>query len=177
MAGAGARLARHTGRCNVHHVCEARLHTPLIGFSLSSNRDVWGVAFVLGRFKRFLWQGDDHRAAISPDPQAGAVSVTCDHTSITVHQADGRSGSLNWDDIGSVTVAITANEMSDDVFWLLLSRDRARFLAVPLCAVGERELLLAMQIRLRGFDNDAVIEAMTSTATEHYVVWEAPALQ
>ena len=101
--------------------------------------------------------------------------MTCDHTTITLHQPDGQSGSLAWDDIGSVTVAITANEVSDDVFWLILSRDRSRFLAVPLCAVGERELLLAMQIRLRGFDNDAVITAMTSTDTEHYVVWEAPA--
>lgn len=129
---------------------------------------------MLRRLKRFLsWTGD--RAPISPDPQPGAVSVTCDHTTITLYQPDGRSGTLDWDDIGSVTVAITANVVSDDVFWLILSRDRSRFLAVPLCAVGERELLMAMQIRLRGFDNDAVINAMTSTETEHYVVWEMPA--
>ncbi len=129
---------------------------------------------MLRRLKRILALTGE-RSLVSPEPHPGAVSVTCDHTTITLHQPDGRSGSLDWDDIGSVTVAITANEISDDVFWLILSRDRSRFLAVPLCAVGERELLLAMQIRLRGFDNDAVITAMTSTDTEHYVVWEAPA--
>lgn len=111
---------------------------------------------------------------ISPDPQPGAISVTFDHSAITLHQPDGRRGSLQWDNLGSVTVAVTAVEVSDDVFWLLLSRDRSRFLAVPLCAVGERELVLAMQLRLRGFNNDAVINAMTSTETEHFVVWEAP---
>jgi hypothetical protein len=128
---------------------------------------------VLRSLKKFLAMGDES-PAISPDPQPGAVSVTFDHSIITLHQPDGRSGSLKWDDIGSVTVAITAAEANDDVFWLLLSRDRARFLTVPLCAVGEREFLLAMQLRLHGFDNDAVITAMTSTITEHYVVWEAP---
>lgn len=128
---------------------------------------------MLRKLKRMLAHRDDS-AVVSPDPHPGAVSVTCDHAAITLHQPDGRSGSMIWDDIGSVTVAITANDVSDDVFWLILSRDRSRFLAVPLCAVGERELLLAMQIRLRSFDNDAVIRAMTSTDTEHYVVWEAP---
>ncbi len=129
---------------------------------------------MLRRLKRILALTDDS-PTISPEPHPGAVSVTCDHAAITLHQPDGRSGAIAWEDIGSVTVAITANEASDDVFWLILSRDRSRFLAVPLCAVGERELLLAMQIRLRGFDNDAVITAMTSTDTEHFVVWEAPA--
>lgn len=129
---------------------------------------------VLRRLKRLLaFEGD--RPAISPDPQPGAISVTFDHDAITLHQPDGLRGAMAWDNLGSVTVAITAGEVNDDVFWLLLSRDRAHFLAVPLCAVGERELLLAMQLRLRGFDNDAVITAMTSTETEHFVVWEAPA--
>jgi hypothetical protein len=128
---------------------------------------------VLSKLRRML--AHKHESlAVSPDPHPDAVSVTCDHSAITLHQPDGRSGSILWDDIGSVTVAITANDVTDDVFWLILSRDRSRFLAVPLCAVGERELLLAMQIRLRGFDNDGVIAAMTSTDTEHYVVWEAP---
>ena len=50
-----------------------------------------------------------------PEPQPGAVSVTFDHATITLHQPDGRCGSLDWDDIGSVTVAMTANDVSDDV--------------------------------------------------------------
>ncbi len=102
------------------------------------------------------------------------MTVTFDHQAVTLHQPDGRRGTITWDELGSVTVATTDCDVSDDVFWLLLSHDRSRFLAVPLCAVGERELLLAMQLRLRDFDNDAVIAAMTSIETEHFVVWQAP---
>lgn len=122
-----------------------------------------------------LFASREMPSALVPEAQSGAVSITFDHKSISLHQPDGRSGgAIDWDEIGSVTVVITAAEANDDVFWLILSRDRGRFLAVPLCAAGERELLLAMQLRLAGFDNDAVINAMTSTRTEHYVVWQAP---
>jgi hypothetical protein len=127
---------------------------------------------VLKRLKRLLALEDD-RPAISPDPVPGAMTVTFDHSTITLHQPDGRRGAILWDELGSVTVATTDCDISDDVFWLLLSHDRSRFLAVPLCAVGERELLMAMQLRLRNFDNDAVIAAMTSVETDHFVVWQA----
>lgn len=112
---------------------------------------------------------------VCPEPQPGCVSVTFDSSAIRLYQPDGQSGTMSWDNLGSVTVAITGEvDCCDDVFWLLLSRDRSQYLAVPISAVGERELLMAMQIRLSNFDNDAVITAMTSTETEHYTVWEAP---
>lgn len=130
---------------------------------------------MLDKLKRYLAGGSD-RPVISPDPQPGTTSVTFDHRTIRLHQPDGRAGSIDWDDLGSVTVAVTEGDVSDDVFWLLLSRDRARFLTVPLCAVGEREFFLAMQLRLTSFDNDAVIRAMTSLETEHFTVWQAPEL-
>lgn len=127
---------------------------------------------MLNRLKRYLSFGGD-RPVISPDPQPGATSVTFDHRAVTLHQPDGRRGAIEWGDLGSVTVAVTEGDVSDDVFWLLLSRDRSRFLTVPLRAVGEREFFLAMQLRLSGFDNDAVIRAMTSLETEHFTVWQA----
>lgn len=127
---------------------------------------------MLKRLKRLLAL-EEHRPAISPEPVPGALSVTFDNRAITLHQPDGRTGAITWDELGSVTVATTDCEISDDVFWLLLSHDRSRFLAVPLRAVGEQELLMVMQLRLRGFDNDAVIAAMTCVETEHFVVWQA----
>lgn len=132
---------------------------------------------MLKHLKRLLALEDrsswDQTHGSEPMP-LGTMSVTFDHAEITLHQPDGRRGAIGWDELGSVTVATTDCEVSDDVFWLLLSHDRSRFLVVPLCAAGERELLLAMQIRLRDFNNDAVIAAMTSVATEHFLVWQAP---
>ena len=130
---------------------------------------------MLGKLRRLLSGGQGDQP-ISPPPRPGCTSVVFDTGKILLYQADGRCGSISWDDLGSVTVATTADsDIGADVFWLLLSKDRSQFLAVPLGAVGEQDLLLAMQLRLRGFNNEAVIEAMTSTATEHYVVWEAMA--
>jgi hypothetical protein len=132
---------------------------------------------VLGRLRRLMGRADDGHDVGRPlntGPTPGCTSVVFDSGKILLYQADGRCGSISWSELGSVIVATTEDgPTSPDLFWLLLSKNRERFLAVPIGAVGEQDLLLAMQMRLRDFRNEAVIEAMASTATAHYVAWEA----
>lgn len=128
---------------------------------------------MLARLRRLLAGREAVKAPGKP-PSPGSTAVAFDTGRILLYQSDGRCGSIKWDDLGSVTLATMADsDIGADAFWLLLNRDRSQFLAVPVGADGEQDLLLAMQLRLRGFDNEAVIEAMTSTETEHFAVWDA----
>lgn len=128
---------------------------------------------MLGRLLR-LFAGDDLAAQMRTGPTPGQTSVVFDTGKILLYQADGQCGSMDWDDLGSVIVA-TSDEgpLTPDLFWLLLSKKRDRFLAVPIGAAGEQDLLLAMQMRLRDFRNEVVIDAMASVETAHFVAWEA----
>lgn len=130
---------------------------------------------MLGKIRNLFARDDDGRP-LRPGPTPGCTSVVFDHGKILLYQADGRCGSLDWSELGSVIVATNEDSLEmPDLFWLLLSRNRERFLAVPIGAAGEQDLLLAMQMRLRNFDNEAVIEAMASTQTAHYLAWQAEA--
>ncbi len=59
-----------------------------------------------------------------------------------------------------------------DVFWLLLTKDMSSGCIIPQGAAGENKLLEAMQKRLSGFNNEALIEAMGSTDNGRFLIWE-----
>jgi hypothetical protein len=59
------------------------------------------------------------------------------------------------------------------LFWLLLGGDRRRPLLVPMGVPGEHDLVQAMQARLDGFDNMAVVEAMSAKGRVGFKVWNA----
>ncbi len=106
--------------------------------------------------------------------QKSDVRVTHDDETIVL----GRSGvpdvRLAWAEIVSVGL-VSGDTLSDppELFWLLHGRDRRRTLLVPMGAPGEHELVHAMQERLAGFDNMAVIEAMSATGSVGFKVWDA----
>jgi hypothetical protein len=101
------------------------------------------------------------------------VRVVHDDKTIVVRQPDGTTEQLAWSDLGSVSVLTTdAGPDEDDLYWVLTHRDGRRGPVVPMDAVGEHELLKAMQRRLAGFDNMAVVEAMGSTRNASFVIWE-----
>jgi hypothetical protein len=56
----------------------------------------------------------------------------------------------------------------DDTFWML--RTRQRLHSLPWSAEGADKLLALLQT-LPGFDNDAVIEASTSTEEAAFLAW------
>ena len=59
----------------------------------------------------------------------------------------------------------------DDVFFILMGKDQQSGCVVPQGAAGESELFSALQSRLAGFDNEKVIEAMSSTGNNSFMIW------
>jgi hypothetical protein len=101
------------------------------------------------------------------------VEVRYDDKTITVRRADGTQEQINWSDLAAVSIVTTdAGPFAADLFWVLTDRLGRRGATVPLDAEGEHELLKAMQGRLHGFDNMAVVEAMGSVANASFVVWD-----
>ena len=115
-----------------------------------------------------------------PLPQRRATSpvrVAHDDKVIIVDDGTGRTTTLAWADLGTVTVLTTdAGPFEIDLFWILTDRDGRISVTVPMDAHGEHALLLSMQARLAGFDNMAVIEAMSSTGGAMFQIWPAEEL-
>ena len=107
------------------------------------------------------------RVPVSP------VHVAQDEKTIVVRQPDGKLETILWSDIGGVSIVTTdAGPYAEDLYWVLEHRDGRRGPVVPMNAAGEHDLLKAMQRRLAGFDNMAVVEAMGSTRNATFLVWE-----
>lgn len=104
--------------------------------------------------------------------RASPVMVVHDEKLISVDDGRGGVAVLAWADLGSVTVLTTdRGPFEADLFWILSDHDGRRSLTIPMDARGEHTLLQAMQTRLSGFDNMAVVEAMSSTTHGEFRVW------
>lgn len=114
-----------------------------------------------------------HLPAVVKPRGRSPVSVTFSEDDITVTPAGGTPARIAWAEITSVTILTTDKGPAEtDLAWLISPRDRHRSILVPMGADGEHELLHAMQERLAGFDNVAVIEAMGTTTNASFPVWE-----
>ena len=122
----------------------------------------------------WLWNRRARNAKPPEDRGSGARErVQVGATAITVLHPDGKLDTLAWADLGTVTVLTSdAGPAETDLFWVLQSRDGRHRLVVPMGATGEHDLVIAMQARLNGFDNMAVIEAMGSTGHASFRIWE-----
>lgn len=112
----------------------------------------------------------DSRA--SQDSQVSKVSLAFDDESITTRFADGTRKTVHWAELTKVVIVTTdEGPFVDDVFWRLYAGDDVK-VAYPQIVEGSGPLLDAMQERLEGFDNEAVITAMGSTDNARFTVWE-----
>ncbi|WP_072396514.1 hypothetical protein [Hyphomicrobium sp. CS1GBMeth3] len=110
-------------------------------------------------------------------PQRRVTSPVCvshDDKIISVDDGAGSALTLAWAELGNVAVLTTdAGPFEPDLFWILTNRDGRQSIAIPMDARGEHALLVAMQSRLAGFDNMAVVEAMSTTSSGLFQVWPA----
>jgi hypothetical protein len=85
---------------------------------------------------------------------------------------NGKQESVRWEDLVEVGI-ITTDEgpLVDDVFWVLIGKELKSGCAPSQGAQGADELLAALQDRLPGFNNEAVIQAMGSTDNDRFVCW------
>ncbi|MGA9771217.1 MAG: hypothetical protein WBV94_19440 [Blastocatellia bacterium] len=95
--------------------------------------------------------------------------VTVTDTEISCTRPDGQTESVTWDELKAVVVHTTSEgPFTMDVFWLLAGEESGCF--IPQGAKGEAALLERMQ-KLPGFDNEAFIEAMSSTEDDTFLCW------
>src|SRR5687768_3215666 len=96
------------------------------------------------------------------------VEVT--DSAITYHRPDGISRSVRWDDLQAVLLQTTdEGPFVMDVWWVLIDADG--HCIIPQEVSGEAELLEQLQ-KLPGFDNEAVIAAMSSVENQQFVCWQ-----
>jgi hypothetical protein len=114
-----------------------------------------------------LWQR--MRAAFRRTPPAGTVEI--DGVGARRWLANGKQESVRWDALTKVEVMTTDDgPAADDVFWVLHGSDGAGCV-IPSEAEGCDQLLARLQ-ELPGFDNEAVIKAMGSTAKARFLAWK-----
>lgn len=111
---------------------------------------------------------------IEPPVTEPLYKVAFDERTITLTDPDGSTESVAWADLVNVDVITTGGGPFEiDLFWVLTDKGGRRGPVVPMGARGEHELVKAMQARLAGFDNMAVIEAMSSTREDKFPIWPA----
>jgi hypothetical protein len=96
-------------------------------------------------------------------------SIETTDSLVRVMHPDGTIEEVSWDHLTGFD--IETNELgpfAPDVFWVLRSPERA--IHVPQGAKGDDHLLERLQ-QLPGFDNEAFIAAMASTAETAFKVW------
>lgn len=122
----------------------------------------------LSKLFRRRQEAPPQRRAASP------VRVTHDERLISVNDGEGSVQTMPWSELANVTVLTSdSGPFEVDLFWILTDRSGRQSLTVPMGATGEHALLLAMQARLAGFDNMAVVEAMSSSGNATFQIWPA----
>lgn len=113
---------------------------------------------------------------VEPRVTEPAYKVVFDEKAITLEGPDGAVESVAWADLGSVEIITTGGGPFEiDLSWVLTDKSSRRGPVVPMGAHGEHQLVKAMQVRLAGFDNMAVVEAMSSTREARFPIWPAAA--
>lgn len=99
------------------------------------------------------------------------IRVAHDERVVSVRDDKGRVALINWEDVMAVKVIVTRTGPDPEVSWLLAHRDGRGALGVPMGANGEPAFVKAMQARYSGFDNMAVVEALSSPVPGEFQIW------
>ena len=104
-------------------------------------------------------------------PEANFV-VTVEDQLIRCRRPGGKEESVRWDDLRFVIVETNdTGPIGTDVWWILGGSNAKSGCVVPQGATGEKELLRALQ-NLDGFDNKALIDAMTCVHNRRFLCWK-----
>lgn len=89
---------------------------------------------------------------------------------VLCERPDGKVERVGWADLQRVEVVTTSDgPFAPDVFWVLHGTDGG--CVVPQGATGDGHLLERLQA-LPGFDNEALIAAMSSTSRATFLCWQ-----
>ena len=98
-------------------------------------------------------------------------TVIVDDDRILCQQPSGKTESVAWNDLESVTVETNdTGPWQADVWWILTGDSSSPGCTIPQGATGEEPLLDRLQ-KLPGFDNEQFIAAMSCTENRTFVCW------
>ena len=122
---------------------------------------------------RNIFEGSrSERLSAAAPGQSGRVydvSVSFDETTIRFDATGRPRQEIKWASIERVSIKSICGET--DLIWVISTREAKAALSLPMGAEGEAELVRTMQARLQGFDNMAVIEAMSNAGDAEFQVW------
>ena len=103
-------------------------------------------------------------------PEARFV-VRVDEQRVVCRRPSGEEEMVRWEELEAVIIETNdSGPWGADVWWVLIGRGGSSGCAIPQGATGEDALLAALQ-ELEGFDNERVIEAMSSTDNRRFECW------
>jgi hypothetical protein len=126
---------------------------------------------VLDWLRRIFVTEKSDRPVLASEPHG--IHVVSDADLITLKVPGALPLSIGWKDLEAVAI-VSGDATADptELFWLLLGGNRRRPLLVPMGVPGEHDLVHAMQARLDGFDNMAVVEAMSARGRVRFKIWD-----
>jgi hypothetical protein len=141
---------------------------------------VWGLIEVWIRWRASRTASRALDRALHPERHASEPRVPLEPESrfvvrlsdaeVVCERPDGKVERVGWADLQKVEVVTTGDgPFAPDVFWVLHGTDSG--CAVPQGATGDTQLLERLQT-LPGFDNHALIEAMSSTSNRSFLCWQ-----
>ncbi len=99
-----------------------------------------------------------------------AAVAEWDDRGVTCRGPNGLTESVTWDDLRTVLIRTTSDgPFADDVFWFLMGSEGE--CVVPSEARGAAGLLERLQ-QLPGFNDEALIQAMSCPDDAKFVCWE-----
>jgi hypothetical protein len=111
-------------------------------------------------------------ARLRPDESQYVVIV--DERRVVCRRPSGEEDAVAWDSLDAVLVETNdSGPWGADVWWILVGRDGRSGCAIPQGATGEKPLFDALQA-LPGFDNEALIAAMTCAEDKRFLCWRRP---
>ena len=109
---------------------------------------------------------EDYKAAA-----AFVEKITATEDALNILYRNGKSETHLFNSLKKVTIITTdQGPFADDVFWLLLLDS---IIMIAQGTTGEDALLSRLQ-SLPGFNNEQVIEAMSCSDNNSFLVWERP---
>ena len=104
-------------------------------------------------------------------PEAAFV-VSLSEAGVSCRRSDGKIEAVEWDDLQGVLIETNdQGPIGTDVYWILARKNSG--CVIPQGATGEDALLKRLQA-LPGFDNQALIDAMSSTENQRFLCWKKP---
>ena len=125
--------------------------------------------YVIYIFSRLRDEGDSDFGQKSKPTAKRNETVAFDDIKVTCAKHDGEQTTLHWSDLVEVSIFTSdGGPFMDDVLWVLSGETSVCL--IPSEAEGANKLLAHLQ-KLPGFNNEAVIQAMGSTANAVFVCW------